>query len=136
MEAPKVKRLVEAFLKLSPHGYIDEQMILGAIHQKSEFNFIDPDSCMKLDFFVVKNDAYSKIKLQRRVHKVVKDQTIFFVSPEDLILSKLQWAKQSGSERQIVDVESVRDMMGEELDWPYLHEWAKKLEVDDLLDFL
>ncbi len=127
---PKVKGLLEAFRGLSPHGYIDEQMILDAIRLRSEFNFIDPDSGFKIDFFVVKNDAYSKMKLQRRLKKTIGDQEVFFVSPEDLILSKLLWAKASGSEKQMSDVQSVVVMMSDELDWKYLDEWANSLGLD------
>lgn len=133
MEVPKVKQLVQAFQELSPHGYIDEQMILDAIQYKTEFNFIDPDSGLKIDFFVQKNDLYSKKKLHRRAPKTITGQTVFFVSPEDLILSKLLWAKQSQSDKQKNDIQSIFDLMNTKLDRVYIMEWAKKLDLDDLL---
>ncbi|HSR66736.1 MAG TPA: hypothetical protein VLU25_02250 [Acidobacteriota bacterium] len=56
-------------------------------------------------------------------------------SPEDLLLSKLVWAKQGDSELQKRDIrnllESVRD-----LDFDYLRQWAKELSVHELPDEL
>ena len=37
----------------------------------------------------------------------IKNQKINFVSPEDLILSKLLWYKKNESERELRDIESI-----------------------------
>jgi len=53
---------------------------------------------------------------------------------EDVVLSKLEWAKTSGSERQLGDAAGVIEAWGERLDWEYLLRWAEKLSVSDLLE--
>lgn len=54
------------------------------------------------------------------------------VAPEDLVLSKLEWAKDSRSELQLNDVRNLlRD--GPTLDMPYVMRWAVELGVDGLL---
>jgi hypothetical protein len=55
----------------------------------------------------------------------------FLVSREDLILSKLVWARDSGSEMQLRD---VRTLIDESVDWSYLKDWAAKLGVAAKLD--
>ena len=55
-------------------------------------------------------------------------------SAEDTILAKLHWAKLSGgSEKQIHDAQRIFEVQQEHLDQTYLHEWAGKLSVEDLL---
>ena len=58
--------------------------------------------------------------------------TIFVVSVEDLILSKLLWGKESQSDLQFGD---VRQMISSVLvlDWEYMKKWAIVLGVDQLL---
>jgi len=54
------------------------------------------------------------------------------VSAEDLILSKLDWARSSRSEVQLRDVKNVMAAQAS-LDWTYLDAWADRLGVRDLL---
>ena len=59
-----------------------------------------------------------------------------FASPEDTILSKLEWYRLGGevSERQWRDVLGVLKTCAGELDLDYLHKWAKEIGVTDLLE--
>lgn len=54
----------------------------------------------------------------------------WITSREDLILSKLVWAR-SHSEMQLRD---VRTLLDEPVDWPYLTHWARILNVEGMLD--
>ena len=78
------------------------------------------------------NTPFSKIKLERRVPKKILGKTVYFVSPEDLILSKLEWYKQSQSTRHLEDVESIFKISAKKLDKKYLAHWAKKLKVEEI----
>jgi hypothetical protein len=55
---------------------------------------------------------------------------------EDMILAKLEWSKMAGSERQSNDALSVAKIQGDNLDRAYLEQWARKLDVLDLLEKL
>ena len=58
-------------------------------------------------------------------------------SPEDTILAKLRWAKLSGgSEKQFTDALRVYEVQFRSLDMEYLHSWAKKLDVESMLQKL
>ena len=61
---------------------------------------------------------------------------LFIVSPEDTILSKLEWAKKGESERQLRDAAGVLLAQGARLDRSYLLRWAAELGVSDLLSRL
>jgi hypothetical protein len=55
----------------------------------------------------------------------------WITSREDLILSKLIWAREANSELQKRD---VLTLLEDSVDWPYLTEWAAKLGLNDMLE--
>jgi hypothetical protein len=54
----------------------------------------------------------------------------WIVSPEDMILIKLEWAKNSKSDRQLEDALNIAIVQFDRLDQDYLHKWAKELQVE------
>ncbi|OGM97047.1 MAG: hypothetical protein A3B86_02850 [Candidatus Yanofskybacteria bacterium RIFCSPHIGHO2_02_FULL_38_22b] len=132
----QVSLLAKALRKISRLGYIDEDTAKEAIRNKGEFNFIDPDSGLKVDFWVAKNNEKSLSEFRRRVLKNIEGVKIYFISPEDLILNKLEWHNQGGSAVQLEDVRSILKSSGKKLNFNYLKKQAIKLEVDDLLEEL
>lgn len=83
-------------------------MIKHAVERKGEFNFIYIESGIKVDFWIQDDQSvFVKSKFQRRVPKVILGQKIYFLFPEDLLLSKLLWYKESESELQRGAMESI-----------------------------
>ncbi len=129
---------VGAFVaQLESDYYIDAEMILDAIGQFASFNLIHLGTMLKVDVFVLKNDPYHALTLQRRRKDTLGDDTgeFYFVSPEDIILSKLDWYRMGGevSERQWRDVLGVLKVQRQALDIAYLKAWATQLRLIDLL---
>jgi hypothetical protein len=58
------------------------------------------------------------------------------VTPEDAILSKLEWSKMAESERQFRDAFGVALVQSGRLDWDYMRKWAVELDVTTLLERL
>ena len=58
------------------------------------------------------------------------------VSPEDSILSKLEWSREGASERQFLDALAVARTQGEDLDRLYLRRWAEELGLTAELERL
>lgn len=129
----QISPLTKALRLVSKLNYIDEEMAHKAVKSKREFNFIDSASGLKIDFIVGPDDEFSRLKFKRSHSKTIDGQKVYFISPEDLILSKLLWHKESLSTRQLEDVESVMRISGENLDWSYLEQWAGRLEVLEVL---
>jgi predicted nucleotidyltransferase len=67
---------------------------------------------------------------------LIEGVEVHVVSPEDLILAKLEWAKLGESERQLGDVRAVLRSSGSRLDWAYLRRSAEELGVGDTLEQL
>jgi hypothetical protein len=111
--------------------YFDRQSVAQAISQRRMFNLIHNDAVIKLDFVVLKADAYRQEEFARRKQINLADFETWIVSREDLILSKLFWAKDSKSEMQLSD---VRNLLSGDCDMEYLRSRARTLGVDDLLE--
>lgn len=131
----KVANLSQALKELGNASHIDTDDMYRALgsNTQNEFNFIDATSGIKVDFWIARSSAYEQSRFARRFPKEVLGQTVNFISPEDLMLAKLQWYQQSESSKQWEDVESIIKMSGAELDWKYLQEWAERLGLTDEL---
>jgi hypothetical protein len=88
---------------------------------------------LKVDLIVRKNSEYRHAEFERRKSVEFAGISTWFASREDLILSKLVWARDTVSETQL---RNVRTLIDESVDWPYLKDWAAKLGVAAKLDEL
>ena len=86
---------------------------------------------IKIDFIVRKDAPYRAAEFERRRRVPMPGFEAWIVSREDLILSKLAWAKDSGSELQRRDVAALL-VAGADAD--YLRHWAPELSVSELLE--
>lgn len=137
LKQENINNLKKDLMAFSRAGYVDESVMREAVSKKGEFNFIDGETGVKVDFWVLKEiDSLDSFQLKRRKVKNILGQKIYFISPEDLILSKLNWYQESQSSRHLEDVESILKISGKRLDRKYLKQWAKKLGVLGILNGL
>lgn len=130
--AKKLDKLAAKLLAVDKTAYVDKKMMQWALERKGEFNFIHPASGLKVDFWVLKGDTFAKEQLRRKIRRKIANVTVDFISPEDLILSKLLWYKESESTRQLEDIESVLRRQ-KKLNWMYLRKWARKQSTIKIL---
>jgi hypothetical protein len=124
---------------LSNEFYADDEMMRDAIEQHSSFNLIHLETAYKVDVFIPKQRIFDQMQLERRLLSLITtnpDKTIYVTSPEDIILSKLEWYRMGGevSERQWRDVLGVLKTQSGQLDLAYLRKLARQLKVEDLLE--
>ena len=123
-----VNRVVEIF---TVDFYLDRQAVEEAINRKSMFNLIHTEYVIKVDFVVRKDSPYRRMEFSRKQKIAVDQQVLYVVAPEDLILSKLDWAKESRSEVQLTDVRNLLQSV-KGMDRRYLARWAKHLGIESL----
>ena len=124
----------EPFFRLfETEYYLDRQSVADAISRRRMFNLIHNDAVIKVDCVVLKLDAYRQEEFARRRQINLGDFETWIVSREDLVLSKLVWAKDSKSEMQLRD---VRNLLSADCDMDYLRSRGKTLKVDELLEEL
>jgi len=127
---PDIERFFQVFQK---DFYIDSDAVHEAIDHQSMFNIIHNDSVYKIDFIIRKNAEYRHTEFQRKQQVMLNEVPVWIVAPEDLILSKLFWAKESSSEMQIKDIQNLL-LSVQNLDKDYLHTWIQKLHLGSIYE--
>jgi hypothetical protein len=93
------------------------------------FNVVDPDSGWKADLIIRKNRTFSKTEFERRELSELFGVPVHVATLEDLVLSKLEWAKIGNSARQLDDVRALLRIQGGRIDAAYLARWIDVLGV-------
>ena len=119
-------RIVELF---EPDYYVSRDAVNVSIARQSLFNLIHNESIIKVDCIVRKQSEYRLAEFERRQRIEIEDFETWIVSKEDLILSKLFWAKDSQSELQLRD---VRNLVSTGCDRTYIERWTTGLGVASL----
>lgn len=124
-DAGKIARLFE------PDYYVSQTAVANAVARRSMFNLIHQEAVIKIDLIVLKNEPYRLEEFSRRREITIRDFRTWIVSREDLILSKLYWARDSRSEMQLRD---VSNLLAGDNDLEYIRSRAALLGVADLLE--
>ncbi|NGX47620.1 MAG: hypothetical protein K1000chlam3_00999 [Chlamydiae bacterium] len=112
--------------------YIDKDSIYDAIEYQGMFNIIHNNSVLKIDFIIRKDISYRDTEFKRRHRVQFENSPIWIVAPEDLILSKLFWAKDSLSDMQLKDVKNLLSLKN--LDKAYIDKWVQKLNLEHIYE--
>ena len=109
--------------------YVDLDAALEAHRRQSLFNVVDMATGWKIDLIFRKSRAFSEEEFHRRIRVKVDDLTLFVASAEDVVISKLEWAKLAQSHRHIEDVAGILRMKWTSLDRAYLEKWIQELSL-------
>ncbi len=143
---PRMTRDIDIVIELEPGAaetvmnifsadfYVDLEMIQEAIGSEQMFNIIHNNSLVKIDFIIRKKTPYRELEFRRRKKmKIEEGLEVWVVAAEDLILSKLFWAKESLSELQLRDVKNILDNQTK-LDRGYLEMWIDSLGLQKIFE--
>lgn len=120
---------------LAPDFYAPDFVIEEAVRKGDQFNAIHLASAFKVDFWPLKDTSYDRERFRRRLLGLLFERQVWISSPEDVILSKLQWHRATGgSERQFQDALEVYEIQEPYLEQDYLDRWARALGLTELLE--
>ena len=106
--------------------YVSPDAVADSIARQSLFNLIHEESVIKVDCIVRKDSPYRHAEFERRRRIPIGDFSTWIVSKEDLIISKLEWARDSESQQQLRD---VRNLAASGYDLAYLERWTNELRL-------
>jgi hypothetical protein len=129
LHPPHAPRLAEL---LGRDFVCDPETMRDAIAARGMFSVLHREALQKVDIIVRDDRDYEIEKFERRRRAVVDGEPMWMISPEDLVLSKLAWAKESRSELQFRDVRAIIGLQPD-LDWQYIDRWALRLTVAGLV---
>jgi hypothetical protein len=107
--------------------YFDVDAALEACRRKSMFNILDMERGWKIDIIFQKPGAFHQQAFSRRTAAQIEGVDVFALTPEDVIISKLEWAKMGESSRQLEDVAGVLKVQKDKLDFSYIQKWVDQL---------
>jgi hypothetical protein len=113
----------------TPDYYVAREAIDQSMAHQSMFNLVHQASVIKVDVIIRKSSPYRLGEFNRRKRIQIEDFSTWIVSKEDLIISKLWWAKDSRSEIQLQD---VANLIATGIDDRYIGKWITKLELQSL----
>jgi len=111
--------------------YVNEEMIEKEVLQQGIFNLIHNRYVIKTDFIIKQSSAYQEGAFSRRKKVLIKSSPMWFISPEDLVISKLSWARDSHSEMQLKDVRNLIATVNN-LDLKYVDKWISQLGLEQI----
>ena len=125
------------FLERFPRGefYVSEDAARDALASHGQFNIIHGASGVKIDVFIGKDTDDDRLRFERRQRlPLVPGREAYFARPEDVILYKLLYFTEGGSDRHLRDIAGMVAVSGPHLDVQYVSQWARRLGVADLWD--
>ncbi len=129
--APTLGSLKKLLLQFPEEDYyVSQDAALQAYGSESLFNVVDHTSGWKIDFIIRKSRPFSLEEFERRREAELLGTTLYVASAEDVVLSKLEWAKMTESDRQLNDVAGILRTQGEDLDLAYVGRWIAALALD------
>ena len=108
----------------------DREDARGALSRTSLFNIVDYASLWKVDFIIKQHTPFDASRFARREIVEIAGVHLYTASPEDILITKLWWAKLGESERQIADAAGIIQVQAEKLDLEYIERWVAVLELD------
>jgi len=109
--------------------YISEESIRNAISRRGMFNLVSLAHGGKVDCILKKDTEFARTSFARRYKETVSEIEFWTTTKEDLIISKMNWAKDTHSEMQIRD---IANLTASEYDSAYVGDWIKRLGLDEI----
>jgi hypothetical protein len=76
----------------------------------------------KVELFLLSQDPHDQARFSRRRAVQLFGHLIWLPSPEDVIITKLRWAR--GKDKD--DARDVMTVQRDQLDWAYIEEWCQR----------
>ncbi|MFQ6035766.1 MAG: hypothetical protein ACE5NM_07970 [Sedimentisphaerales bacterium] len=140
---PRMTRDIDIVIELKQDGidkfislfeddfYVNREMVANEVSRTGIFNLIHNRYVIKIDFIIKKSSAYQQVAFSRRKEILIGGSPIWFISAEDLVISKLIWAKDSHSEMQLKDVRNLIKTV-DNLDLKYIENWVREMTLEQI----
>jgi hypothetical protein len=116
-----------------PEFYVSEPAVRDAVRRRFPFNVIHPTSGNKIDFMLPRDDEWGSGQIERRRRvRILPDREAFAASPEDVILGKLWYYAEGGSEKHLRDITGMLCATDTKVDRNEVARWAARLGLQDI----
>jgi hypothetical protein len=111
-----------------PEFYVSEPAVRDAVRTRFQFNVLHPASGNKIDFILPQATEWGRTQLgRRRAVELQPGVTGYTASPEDVIVGKLWYYSDGGSEKHLRDIAGILRVSGGAVDRAEVGRWAVAL---------
>lgn len=112
----------------APEFYVSEAAVRDAVRTRFQFNILHPTSGNKIDCMFPGANEWARTQLSRRRRlKILSDLDASVASAEDVILGKLWYYSEGGSEKHLRDIAGILKRSGASVDRSQIAAWAERL---------
>jgi hypothetical protein len=113
--------------------YLSLDAVKEAVDRRSQFNILHPTTGLKVDIMIADDSDFNTARFSRRRKLETNlDVEICFASPEDVIIKKLEYYRQGGSDKHLRDIAGVIRVVGEKLERDYIDRWAREMGLEEI----
>jgi hypothetical protein len=115
------------YRELIDEYYISEEGIKDALANKTMFNIIHNSTGFKIDCWILTDSEFDISRFSRKQKHKVEERDLYFSTPEDTVIIKLIWLKESGHKKHAEDITDLLRLFPGKLDYEYIWRWIEKL---------
>lgn len=131
LPASLIPELCHAFP--APEFYVSEAAAREALRYRKQFNVIHPASANKIDFMMARSDEWGRQQMSRwRSMPLEPDFLVRTASPEDVIISKMWYYLEGGSDKHLGDSAGILARQGSGIDREFIQNWAQQLGLTEI----
>ena len=126
--------LGELTVCLGPQFQMDPQMSFEMVTGTKRNIVAVEGTEYKIELFRLSDDPYDQERFRRRSAANYLGQKAFVASVEDVIVTKLRWARDGRRSKDVDDVQNVIAVQANHIDWEYVNQWCDRHGTRALLD--
>lgn len=112
----------------APEFYLSESAVREAVQNRFQFNVLHPATANKIDMILPRADEWGRVQLARRQRiQLLPDRTGMVARPEDVIIGKMIYYAEGGSDKHLRDIAGMLRVSGAQIDRADVEAWAKML---------
>ncbi len=117
--------------------YLSAEAIKEAIQRQGQFNIIHPTSGLKVDVIICKETPFDRSRFARaRTIRPAEHYEATFAAAEDVIIKKMEYYREGGSEKHLRDITGMLKVSPEEIDEGYIVEWSERLGLRPIWEMI
>ena len=131
MKTEDIERFVQAFP--STEFYCPPAEVLKIEirrPQRGHFNLIHHDTGTKADIYLAGEDDLHRWALSKRRDMLVEGEPVRVAPPEYVIVRKLEYYREGGSEKHLRDIAGMVELSSDEIDFKVLEEFVQRYRLE------
>ena len=126
-----IRRLSEIFPSSEFYLPPTEVIVAASARERhGSFNIIHMDSTFKADVYLTGRDDFNAWAFRRRNAVQFEGETLVLAPVEYVIVRKLEFFCEGGSEKHLKDIQGILEVSGDRLDRAALNEWVTRQGVE------